>query len=30
MPEVAQERWGFKVGVNLGTGTGMLLVALAA
>jgi uncharacterized protein (DUF362 family) len=25
MPELAQERWGFKVGVNLGTGTGMLL-----
>lgn len=25
MPEVAQERWNFKVGVNLGTGTGMLL-----
>ena len=25
MPEVAEERWGFKVGVNLGTGTGMLL-----
>jgi uncharacterized protein (DUF362 family) len=25
MPEVAHERWGFKVGVNLGTGTGMLL-----
>ncbi|MGC8786035.1 MAG: DUF362 domain-containing protein [Anaerolineae bacterium] len=25
MPEVANERWGFKVGVNLGTGTGMLL-----
>jgi len=25
MPEVADERWGFKVGVNLGTGTGMLL-----
>ena len=24
-PEVAKERWGFKVGVNLGTGTGMLL-----
>jgi hypothetical protein len=24
-PEVAEERWGFKVGVNLGTGTGMLL-----
>lgn len=24
-PEVADERWGFKVGVNLGTGTGMLL-----
>jgi uncharacterized protein (DUF362 family) len=23
--EVANERWGFKVGVNLGTGTGMLL-----
>ena len=23
--EVARERWGFKVGVNLGTGTGMLL-----
>ena len=25
MPEVAQERWDFKGGVNLGTGTGMLL-----
>ncbi|MCE1255095.1 MAG: DUF362 domain-containing protein [Anaerolineae bacterium] len=25
MPEVAQERWGFKVGVNLGTGTGLIL-----
>ena len=25
MPELADERWGFKVGVNLGTGTGMLL-----
>ena len=25
MPEVAEERWDFKVGVNLGTGTGMLL-----
>lgn len=25
MPEVAEERWNFKVGVNLGTGTGMLL-----
>jgi len=25
MPEVAEERWGFRVGVNLGTGTGMLL-----
>jgi len=25
MPEVAQERWNFKVGVNLGTGAGMLL-----
>jgi len=25
MPEIADERWGFKVGVNLGTGTGMLL-----
>ena len=25
MPEVARERWNFKVGVNLGTGTGMLL-----
>ena len=25
MPEVANERWDFKVGVNLGTGTGMLL-----
>ncbi len=25
MPELANERWGFKVGVNLGTGTGMLL-----
>lgn len=25
MPEVAEERWAFKVGVNLGTGTGMLL-----
>jgi len=25
MPEVADERWNFKVGVNLGTGTGMLL-----
>jgi len=24
-PEVAEERWNFKVGVNLGTGTGMLL-----
>ena len=24
MPELADERWGFKVGVNLGTGTGML------
>ncbi|MFC1561133.1 DUF362 domain-containing protein, partial [Candidatus Latescibacterota bacterium] len=24
MPEVADERWNFKVGVNLGTGTGML------
>jgi uncharacterized protein (DUF362 family) len=24
-PELADERWGFKVGVNLGTGTGMLL-----
>ncbi len=25
MPEVAAERWNFEVGVNLGTGTGMLL-----
>ncbi len=25
MSEVAQERWGFRTGVNLGTGTGMLL-----
>ena len=25
MPEIAEENWGFKVGVNLGTGTGMLL-----
>ena len=25
MPEVADERWNFKVGVNLGTGMGMLL-----
>jgi len=25
MPEVAEERWNFRVGVNLGTGTGMLL-----
>jgi len=25
MPELADERWGFKVGVNLGTGMGMLL-----
>ena len=25
MPEVAEERWNFPVGVNLGTGTGMLL-----
>lgn len=25
MPELADERWGFSVGVNLGTGTGMLL-----
>ncbi len=25
MPEVAEERWNFKVGVNLGTGTGRLL-----
>jgi len=25
MPELADERWNFKVGVNLGTGTGMLL-----
>lgn len=25
MPGVAEERWGFRVGVNLGTGTGMLL-----
>lgn len=25
MPELADERWGFKVSVNLGTGTGMLL-----
>jgi uncharacterized protein (DUF362 family) len=25
MPEAADERWNFKVGVNLGTGTGMLL-----
>jgi uncharacterized protein (DUF362 family) len=24
-PEVANERWNFKVGVNLGTGTGMIL-----
>ena len=24
-PELADERWGFKVGANLGTGTGMLL-----
>jgi uncharacterized protein (DUF362 family) len=24
-PELADERWGFKVGVNVGTGTGMLL-----
>jgi hypothetical protein len=24
-PEVANQRWNFKVGVNLGTGTGMLL-----
>jgi len=24
-PELADERWGFKVGVNFGTGTGMLL-----
>ena len=24
-PEIANERWNFKVGVNLGTGTGMLL-----
>lgn len=24
-PELADERWGFRVGVNLGTGTGMLL-----
>ncbi len=24
-PELADERWGFKVGVNLGTGAGMLL-----
>jgi hypothetical protein len=25
MPEIAEENWGFKVGVNLGTGTGRLL-----
>ncbi|MFC1541492.1 DUF362 domain-containing protein [Candidatus Latescibacterota bacterium] len=25
MPEAAEERWNFKVGVNLGTGVGMLL-----
>lgn len=25
MPEIAEERWGFRVGANLGTGTGMLL-----
>ncbi|HDL64015.1 MAG TPA: DUF362 domain-containing protein [Proteobacteria bacterium] len=25
MEEIAEESWGFKVGVNLGTGTGMLL-----
>ena len=25
VPELADERWGFRVGVNLGTGTGMLL-----
>ena len=25
MPELTRERWNFKVGVNLGTGTGMLL-----
>ncbi len=25
MPEVAEERWNFKVGVNLGTGIGRLL-----
>jgi len=25
MPDVANERWNFEVGVNLGTGTGMLL-----
>jgi len=25
MPEVADERWGFRVSANLGTGTGMLL-----
>lgn len=25
MPEVASERWNFRVGVNLGTGAGMLL-----
>ena len=25
MSEIAEESWGFKVGVNLGTGTGMLL-----
>jgi len=25
MPELADERWNFRVGVNLGTGTGMLL-----
>jgi len=25
MPELADERWGFTVGVNLGTGVGMLL-----
>jgi hypothetical protein len=25
MPQVAEERWGFRVGVNVGTGVGMLL-----
>ena len=25
MPELAEENWNFKVGVNFGTGTGMLL-----